>query len=182
MRATLARASSDSATGADRAMQVHAAFVAQRHEARMHLRRNRTRMRAARAILRPQLLLPEIVSARYSMMASESQIVTSPSIRAGTLPAREKLRMRCLSAGSSGIERNEDLIEGDVVGAQRQPRPHRPRRIVLVADHEFQSHVGDNPFCDCSSCHSAREAFNLRIVPVARLGMRGQHATAGMIT
>src|SRR4030081_495951 len=40
--------------GADRPMQVHAAFVAQRRKTRMHLRRNRTRMPPASAILRPQ--------------------------------------------------------------------------------------------------------------------------------
>ena len=78
-------------------------------------------------------------SATYSMMASESQTVTSPSISAGTLPERVKLRIRSLSA-VPGIERDEDFLESDVAGAQRQPWPHRPRRIVLVADHELQGH------------------------------------------
>ena len=40
-------------------------------------------------------------SARYSMIESESHTVMSPSISAGTLPAREKLRIRSLSALSS---------------------------------------------------------------------------------
>src|SRR5881392_1477050 len=44
-----------------------------------------------------------------------------------------------------GIERNEDLVEGDIAGAHREPRPHRPRRIVLVADHQLQTHRERNP-------------------------------------
>ena len=39
---------------AHRPVQVHAAFVAQRCKARMHLRRNRTRMRPASRVLGPQ--------------------------------------------------------------------------------------------------------------------------------
>ena len=31
-----------------------------------------------------------------------------------------------------------DLVEGDAELAQQHPRPHRPRRIVLVADHQLQ--------------------------------------------
>ena len=46
---------------ADRTVKIHAAFIAQRHEARMHLRRNRARMRAPRAVLRPQLRLREFL-------------------------------------------------------------------------------------------------------------------------
>src|SRR5713101_3266769 len=47
--------------------------------------------------------------------------------------------------GFPGVERNEDFVEGNVVGPQRQPRPHRPRRVVLVADHELQSHLEKIP-------------------------------------
>jgi hypothetical protein len=43
--------------------------------------------------------------------------------------------------GFPGVERNEDFVEGNVVGPQRQPWPHRPRGVVLVADHELQSHL-----------------------------------------
>src|SRR6266849_6416513 len=39
---------------ADRPMQIHRALAAQRHESRMHLGRNRSRMRPAGAILGPQ--------------------------------------------------------------------------------------------------------------------------------
>jgi hypothetical protein len=59
-----------------------------------------------------------------------------------------------------GVERNEDFREGDAVGAQCQPWPHRPRRVVLVADHELQ-HIG-KILLRWSSCHSALRAFNLQ--------------------
>jgi hypothetical protein len=45
-----------------------------------------------------------------------------------------------LLVGITGIERDENFIEGDVIVSQRQPRPHRPRGIILVADYELQSH------------------------------------------
>ena len=60
------------------------------------------------------------------MMASESHTVTSPSISAGTLPDAEKLEKSLLVGHVTGIERNEDLLESDVIGTQGEPRPHRP--------------------------------------------------------
>src|SRR3981081_2492950 len=58
----------------------------------------------------------------------------------------------------TGIERNENFVERDVVGSERQPGPHRPRRIVLVADHELQSHARRYLF-PLSSYHSPRQAL-----------------------
>ena len=121
-------------------------------------------------------------SARYSMIASESQIVTSPSIRAGTLPARRETQDPVLVGRIVGIERNENLFERDVAGAQRQPRPHRPGRIVLVADHEFQSHLEGILFLARSPCHSApatRSTGRSAIVPVAAMD-HAWHAFAGI--
>src|SRR3984893_3054380 len=46
-----------------------------------------------------------------------------------------------LLLGIAGIERDENFLESNVACAQCQPRPHRPRRIVLVADHELQGHA-----------------------------------------
>src|SRR5216684_6790465 len=63
-----------------------------------------------------------------------------------------------LLVGITGIERDKNFIEGDIVGSQRQPRPHRPRRIVLVADDELQSHA--SPPFRLSSCHGAWETSN----------------------
>src|SRR5260370_18149734 len=50
-----------------------------------------------------------------------------------------------LFVGVAGVERNEDFVEGNVVDPQRQPRPHRPRGIVFVSDHELQSHLEKIP-------------------------------------
>ncbi len=73
-------------------------------------------------------------SARYSRIASDSQTCTSPSTSTGTLPVPAILRHPRLEVRR--IERDHHLVEGDARDLHGDPRPERPRRIVLVADDE----------------------------------------------
>ena len=104
---------------------VVAAFVAQRHEARMHLRRNRARMRAARPIFRPQPCLRK----PFGQIFDDGQRIRDRDVAidqrrhlARTRKAQDAVLVRL----AIGVERDEHFLEGDVVGAQRQPWPHRP--------------------------------------------------------
>src|SRR3954454_2180714 len=72
------------------------------------------------------------------------------------------------------VERDEDLIEINVVRAQRQPRPHRPGRVVLVAGHKRQSH-SKRPSFDLP-CHARQQRFKLRGMPVAAADDAWQHS------
>src|SRR5581483_4497669 len=80
----------------------HTAYGRNSLSARMHVYREvwvrRMLDRARWAGSSGQSRLSGKRSAIYSMIASESHTVTSPSIKIGTLPARETPRIRCLSA------------------------------------------------------------------------------------
>src|SRR5260370_567815 len=78
-----------------------------------------------------------------------------------------------LLVGLAGIKRDENFVEGDVVSTQRQPRPHRPRRVVLVADHELQGHLDEIPFWQ-SCCHSAPEGWPPVLSRVRRSATKGR--------
>src|SRR5579863_2029877 len=140
----------------DRPMQVHPAFVAQRGEARMHLGGNRPRMRPLRRILRPQPLFRKPLDEVFDdskRIPDRDVVIDQHRHFAGTREIEDPLLV-----GFTGVERNEDLLERDVVGAKREPWPHRPRRIVLVADHKLQRHA--TPLLvQAALCHDVRPAF-----------------------
>ena len=93
--------------GANRPMQVHAAFVAQRRKARMHLRRDRTRMRAAGAILGPQPLFRK----SFGGVFDDGQRIPDRDVAIDQRRhlARARETQNPLLVGVAGIERNEDL-------------------------------------------------------------------------
>ena len=80
------------------------------------------------------------VSATYSTIASESQTTTSPSISTGTWPTGEYLPTRALNAGSLKLSFSSSNGMPEV--REQQPRPQRPRRIVLVTDQQL--HAADD--------------------------------------
>ena len=66
-----------------------------------------------------------------------------PPSRRRPAPARGRsarpASMRCLKlrAGFEGVEAHHHLLERDAELAHQHPRPHRPRRVVLVADEQL---------------------------------------------
>ena len=78
-------------------------------------------MRPRGGVLRAKSPFRGIFRPRYSMIASESQIVTAPSIRIGTLPAGEYVE-DLLLVGVVRVERDDDLVEGNAGSLQRHPR------------------------------------------------------------
>ena len=48
-------------------------------------------------------------------------------------------------------------------GAQGDPRPHRPRRVILVADHQLQSHARSPHVVEVDMARSARSTGRRRL-------------------
>src|SRR5882757_9627490 len=101
-------------------MHVHAAFVAQRCKTRMHFRRDRAGVGAARGILRPQFLFGkffrEVFEDRKRIPDRDIAVDQRRNL-AGERKAEDAVLVRLVV----GIERDEHLVEGDGIGAQRQP-------------------------------------------------------------
>jgi hypothetical protein len=76
-------------------------------------------------------------SARYSQMARLSQIVISPATSTGTRPAAEN--SRCWVAVSGWSSSTRTSWNGMPKAVITTHGPHRPRRIILVADDEGQA-------------------------------------------
>ena len=150
-------------------MQVHTAFVAKRRKPRMHLGGHRTGMRAVSRMFGPKPLFRETLS---DIFDDRKRIpdgdVTIDQYRHF---ARTRDVENALLVGRARVERNENLLERNVAGTQRKPRPHRPRRIVLVADHKLQGHFKSVLDCLSGSAPVARHAFkaNLKSRPVAAI-------------
>ena len=121
-----------------RPMDIHVAFVAQCHEAGMHLGRNGACMCARRTIGRPQLRIGKPLC----QILDNGQRIPDRDV---AIDERRHFSRLCnvenaLLIGAVCIKRNDDLTERNVRAFQRHPWPHRPRRIILVADDESQSH------------------------------------------
>src|SRR5665213_1659809 len=105
----------------------------------MHFRRNRTRVRATGAILGPQ---PRLRKPLRGIFDNGERIPDRDvAIDQRWDLARTGETQDLSLVGLAGIERDEDFLEGNMIGAQRQPGPHRPRRIILVADDKLQRHA-----------------------------------------
>src|SRR3974390_1471510 len=104
----------------------------------MHLGRDRTRLRPLRLLHRPQSLFRKFFGNVFDdrqRIPDRDVAVDQHRHLTGARDVKDPL-----FTGSAGIKRNEYFLEFYVVGAKRQPWPHRPRRIVPVADHELQRH------------------------------------------
>ncbi len=81
-------------------------------------------MGAAGTVLRPQLRLREFFGGVFD---DRKRIPDRDvAIDQGRHLAGRRKTQNPVLVGLVRIERDEHLIEGDIVGAQRQPRPHRP--------------------------------------------------------
>ncbi|MBA7619265.1 hypothetical protein ES703_26603 [subsurface metagenome] len=151
----------------------------------MHLGRDRPSACPRRALVGPELLLGKFLGEIFDdgeRIPHRDVAIDQDRHLAGGRDIENALLV-----GSPGIERDERLLERDVAGAQRQPWPHRPGRIVLVADDELQSSHEGISFFGRSSCHRRQDAFNLcacgRGMPHVRLSgrhHRGRLLHAGM--
>ena len=116
---------------------VHRAMSAQRHEAGMHLRRNRAGVRARLGIRRPQPAPAEIFRRDIRGSPATPRHARRRRLSTGTLPVPEIAPTRSLkSVASSEITSS---VEGDAGDLHGDPRPERPGRIVLVADHQSEA-------------------------------------------
>jgi hypothetical protein len=81
-------------------------------------------MGAAGAILRPQPRLRK----PFGGIFDDGQRIPDRDvvIEQGRHLARLRETKNPLLVGVAGIKRDEDFLEGDMIGLQRQPRPHRP--------------------------------------------------------
>src|SRR5262252_6206624 len=125
----------------------------------MHLGRDRARMRPLGAILRPE---PRVRKALSEVLDDGERIPNRGlAINQDWHLARTGEGQDTILVVLPGIERDEDLLEGDMGGAHRQPWPHRPGGVVLVADNELQRHAWPVHwlFCGCALTRLAAD-FN----------------------
>ena len=99
---------------------------------------HRTRQRARRHVLRPQMLFEELLGKVFA----DRQAV--PDRHVAGQQHRHPPGPRILGDAVGGVglvEQQAHLLERDAKSGQRHPGPHRPGRIVLVADDEGQAGV-----------------------------------------
>ena len=175
MRATFACAAAESSRVAHRAADVHRAFAAQRGKSRMHLTRERTRLRAQLDIPRPNAFVGKFVGEilhdgeRFPHMHI---VVDQHRDEARRRVLRQR---RCLKSGlPSGVPNgNQDFLERNAERLHGDPRPERPRGIVLVADDELHAASAGRRFT------SGQSYSNFGMTQVSRNAARRHSCHAG---
>jgi len=72
-------------------------------------------------------------------------------------PGRRDIE-KSLLVSRAGIERDQHFLERDAGALESNPWAHRPRRVVLVTDHQLQSH---HPLpCEACKMPCARQHCN----------------------
>ena len=126
------------AVGVGLAVAVHRQLPAQRREPRMHFRRRRAGLGARRQGGRPAAAVePALVGvlADRQRIPDHQPFIVQRRDAPGRRPAPDLVMER------GRVEREQVLLEADAEMPQQQPRPQRPRGVVLVADDE-QGHGG----------------------------------------
>ncbi len=120
-------------------LDVHGTVAAQGGEAAVHLGAEAAGAGAVGHRRRPDAGLGK-VSARYSAIASVSQMARSSCTSTGTCARGRQRAQRALELriGREAVEAHHDLVKGDAQLAHRHPGAHGPGRVVLVADVKLQ--------------------------------------------
>src|SRR5947209_2178069 len=116
---------------------VHGALGAQCHEARMHLGRQRARVRPRVSSTRPdrkdRISLGKIFNNGEGVPHADAAVT-----QRRTFPSRRMCEH--FGARFRPPHRDHDVLEGNIEMFQNHPRPHRPGRICLVGENERKGH------------------------------------------